>query len=102
MGAIIVQIVIAIFTIASAWGIVHYQIHAGRKLNAENLKVNEENAGKNRIIYSVEQFDLARDSSSFDGVLNKLLNSGDYTILSAFVNPGNVSQTRYVLGKIKP
>jgi hypothetical protein len=81
--------------------VAYYQIREGRKLNAENRKTNEENAGKNRVIYSVEQMDIARDSKDFDTTLNKKLSSGDYTILAAVVDRGNTSQTRYVLGKIK-
>ena len=96
------QIIIAIVTLFSAWGIAHYQICEGRKLNTENLKTNERNAGKNRAIYAIEQMDIARDDRSFNDNLNKMLNSGDYTILTAFVNAGNTTQTRYILGKIKP
>lgn len=91
-----------IFQFLIALGIAIYQIHEGRRLNAENLKTNKENAGKNRVIYAVEQLDIARDSRAFDETLNKMLNSGNFTILAAFVNAGNTSQTRYVLGKIKP
>ena len=67
-----------------------------------NKKINIENAGKNRAIYSIEQMDIARDDRAFSELLNKMLSKGEYTILSAFVNIGNTTQTRYILGKIKP
>lgn len=102
MDATKIQIGIAILTIMSAWGISFYQIRAGRKLNAENLKINKENAGKNRVIYAVEQLDIEGNSKEFDEKLNKRLNDGNFTILAAFVNDENRRQTRYVLGKIKP
>jgi len=99
---IIVQIFIAATAIISAWYIARYQIQEGRKLNAENLKINEENAGKNRVIYSTEQMNVSQDNKLANDKLKSLLNSGNYTILSAFVNSGNTTETRYVLGKIKP
>ncbi len=66
MVASILQILITL-------GIAIYQIREGRRLNAENLKTNEENAGKNRVIYAVEQLDISRDNRAFDETLNKCL-----------------------------
>jgi len=78
-----------------------HTINTNRKLNDENTKINAENAGKNRVIHEIDQIDTSKRDPAFKD-LNDKLNSGDYTILSAFVNHGNTSQTRYVLGKIKP
>ena len=96
MGVMIVQILIAVATIGSAWGIARYHIQTGNKLNADNLKVNEQNAGKNRIIYEVEVMHAG------DKDLKTKLDSGKYTILTAYANPGSWSNTVVVLGKINP
>jgi hypothetical protein len=72
-------------------GIAYYQIQEGRKLNAENLKTNEENAGKNRVIYSIKQEGLNDNEINN---LNEVLKNGNYTILTAFVDPYDAKQTR--------
>ena len=97
MVSIIVQIVILFLTLISAWCIAMYQMQEGRKLNTENLKVNEENAGKNRTIYDIEVM-----SSNDISNLKIKLSSGDYTILNAFAHPSSGEKTVIVIGKIKP
>jgi len=98
MEVIIVQILIAIATIGSAWGIVHYQIKEGHKFNTQNLKVNAENAGKNRTIYGVE---VMRENDKSN--LKIKLESRNYTILNAYADPASLTNnTVVVLGKIKP
>ena len=65
-----------------------------------NKEIAKENAGKNRVVYSTEQKDVGANDRALKEELNQMLNSGNYTILSAFVNLGNTTQTRFVLGKI--
>ena len=62
-----------------------------------NRDIQRENAGKNRIIYGVEVMS-ADDKSG----LKIKLDSGNYTILNAYANPGSFSNTVVVLGKINP
>ena len=99
---IAVQIIIAVATILSAWGIARYHIIETRKLNNENRKVNEEKAGKNRAFYdSVEVVVGAGMKESWEH-LNKFLRTGDYTILSVIQDGGNSSKRIFTLGKIVP
>lgn len=67
-----------------------------------NKEIAKENAGKNRVVYGTEQKDVGANDRMLKEELNSMLNSGNYTILSAFVNLGNTTQTRFVLGKINP
>ncbi len=74
---------------------------ASRTINT-NKEIAQENAGKNRVVYETEQIDIGKDNKVANKQLNDMLNSGNYTVLSAFVDIGNTSQTRFILGKIKP
>ncbi len=74
---------------------------SSRTINA-NRQINEENAGKNRVIYETDQMDISKENVVMNKKLSDMLGSGNYTILTAFVDMGNLSQTRFILGKIKP
>lgn len=95
LAPILVNLVITLITILITHEISKHTINTNRKLN-------EENAGKNRAIYETEQMNISPDNKTLKEKLNNMLNSGNYTILSAFVNSGNFSETRFILGKIKP
>ena len=94
---ILINVIVSLFSILAALEISKHTINANRKLNEENIKINAENAGKNRTIYGVEVMS-ADDKSG----LKIKLDSGNYTILNAYANPGSFSNTVVVLGKIKP
>lgn len=99
---ILINFVVSLLSILATLEISKHTINSNRKLNEENIKINAENAGKNRVIYATEQMDVGNNDRAIGLILNAKLGSGEYTILSAFVNLGNTSQTRYVLGRIKP
>jgi hypothetical protein len=77
-------------------------IYISNKTINANRKINEENAGKNRVIYETEQMDITKDNRILKEQLKTMLNSGNYTVLTAFVDLGNTTQTRFILGKIRP
>ncbi len=77
-------------------------ISISNKTIKANKELNKENIGKNRVIYATEQMDAGNNDKAMINKLNGMLNSGNYTVLSAFVNLGNTGQTRFVIGKIKP
>lgn len=99
---ILINFVITLISILATYEISKYTINANRKLNEENTKINAENAGKNRVIYETEQMNISQDNKMLKEKLSNMLNSGNYTILSAFVNLGNTTETRFILGKVKP
>ena len=76
--------------------------HISNKTINANRQINEENAGKNRVIYAMEQKDIGTGNEALKKEFNTMLNSGHYTVLSAFVDLGCTTQTRFILGKIKP
>ena len=81
---------------ASIW--VNFKsIQTNKDIAKENREILKENAGKNRIIYGVEVMS-ADDKNN----LKIKLDSGNYTILNAYANPGSFSNTIVVLGKINP
>jgi len=95
---VVINITISIVTILVAYKISKHTIDANRKINEDNLKVNAENAGKNRIIYGVEQIETPSGAK----MLKKKLATGNYTVLNSFSNPSCWSSVIVVLGKINP
>lgn len=67
-----------------------------------NKEIAKENAGKNRVIYSIEEVEIDASDSKRKIGLDKKLSSGDYTILTTYTFPGNQNLRVYSLGKIKP
>ena len=89
------QNIIGILTVFANVGIAYKAI-------STNRQIVKENAGKNRVVYETEQMDISKDNKTLKERLKNMLNSGNYTVLSAFVDLGNTTQTRFILGKIKP
>lgn len=96
-----VQSWISIVTVIVNISAILVNIYISNRTTNANRQINEENAGKNRVIYETEQMDISRDNKTLKEKLNGMLNSGNYTILTAFVDLGNTTQTRFILGKIK-
>lgn len=65
-----------------------------------NRQIEKENAGKNRIVYSMEEVMISPDSKRSFGELNEKLNSGSYAVMNVIQNSGNNSQRIYTLCKI--
>ena len=67
-----------------------------------NIWIAKENAGKNRVIYTVEEMSINSNPKSQED-LNKKLSSENYTILAVSTPPSTMAMMRiYSLGKIKP
>ena len=49
-----------------------------------NIWIAKENAGKIRVIYGTEQMNISQDNKVLKEKLKSMLNSGNYTVLSAF------------------
>lgn len=96
LGGLLISIITIFVNAALSW----YTINTNRKLNAENVKTNAENAGKNRVIYGVEEMTVTESAESLKK-LNDKLNLENYAILAVSTNRGNFSQRIYSLGKIK-
>lgn len=73
-----------------------------KKTISENRKINDENAGKNRIIYGVESIPVSSDLTSPIEVLNQKLSSGNYTVINSHQDERNHRIYRYIIGKITP
>ena len=95
---VVINILLSMATILTAYNISKHTIDANRKINEENIKVNAENAGKNRIIYEVEQI----ETPSGKETLKEKLATGNYAVLNSFSNPSCWSSVIVVLGKIHP
>ncbi len=76
-------------------------IIASRTIYA-NKQIAKENAGKNRIIYSIEIKAATEGNDASKNKINEMLNTGNYTVLASYQNIGNRSETIYTLGKITP
>ena len=67
-----------------------------------NIWIAKENAGKNRVIYTIEEMPINSNPKSQEE-LNKKLSSGNYTVLTVSTPSSTVAMMRiYSLGKIKP
>lgn len=98
---ILVNCLVSIISIIIGALISKHTIDTNKKLNVENAKINAANAGKNRIIYGVEEIPARTYRPADYDPLNKKLSSGNYTILSVIQDSGNNSQRLFMLGKIK-
>ena len=74
-------------------------IQTNKDIARENREILKENAGKNRVIYDIEEFSV--DAGRKDDELRKKLNAGNYTILNVAINPSVWSNRIVTIGKIK-
>ena len=86
-------IIIGIITVLANIGITAWSIKTNRQ-------IEQENAGKNRIVYSMEEVMISPNSKSSLDKLNEKLNSGNYTVMNVIQNSSNTSQRIYTLCKI--
>lgn len=56
-----------------------------------NRQIEQENAGKNRIIHSIEEIIISPESNSSLDRLNEKLNSGNYTVMNIIQNSSKTS-----------
>ena len=66
-----------------------------------NFIIYKLNAGKNRVIYEIEEITVRTDIRDGFKAVNEKLNTGQYTILSTYKEIGETPNRLYCLGKIK-
>ena len=93
----VVGVAISLITIFVNYKISTHTINTNKNLNSENIKINAENAGKNRIIYEIERYASPQNM----GQIKEKLEAGNWTVLNAFSDPGNFSTVIILLGRIK-
>lgn len=91
---------LSLVSIIVCYKISTHTINTNQRLNEENAKINAENAGKNRIIYEIER--MESESARQMNLIKEKLETGNYTVLNSFSDPGNFSNVIVILGKIKP
>lgn len=91
-------IILGILTLIANIGVAIWSVN-------KNIKIEKENAGKNRAIYDVERINFRNDETQHREedrqLIRKKLNSGKYTILSFLPHPNNIINSIIMLGKIK-
>ena len=92
---------ISIGTVLVSSGAIFINIRISNRTMRTNREIARENAGKNRVIYEVEEVIIGGNLEGNFKLLNEKLNSGKYTILNVSIDLGNTSQRIYSLGKIK-
>ena len=92
------NIIVSIVSALIGYKISTHTINTNRRLNEENAKINAENAGKNRIIYEIDRM----GSPGQMNLIKEKLETGNYTVLNSFSDPGNWSNVIVILGKLKP
>jgi len=100
MENIIGIITVCINLLIGGGAIITNIIIASRTIKA-NKEIAKENAGKNRVIYSIEEVEIDATSPKSKIGLNEKLNSGNYAILTTYTFHGNHNIRIYSLGKIK-
>jgi hypothetical protein len=66
-----------------------------------NRQIEVENAGKNRIIYAMEEVNIDKSRGNPFAELNTKLNSGNYTVMNILQDLSNTSKRIYTLAKIR-
>lgn len=95
MSPVLINFVVTLISILATYEI-------SKKTISENHKINEENAGKNRIIFASEEVFINTLNKDSFKALNEKLSTGNYAILNVLQDSHNSINRLFTLGKIKP